>query len=296
MNIAERYPPTLELAQTYSSHAPGMSIVGLFDRAFRYAERALTIRRSLGDLWGQGQSLHFYGIALYAASRYADAIAKCSEAVTLLERTGDVWEINIARYHVGASLFRLGRLGEAVREVRTVYESGMKLGDQQAPGVSLDVWARASGGKVPAGIIESELNRPTEDVQRRVQVLQARAAQFLAENRPREAAAVLRQAIKVASDADVWNVYVYPAFSWLATALCKQAQQSSGLTPGLRAELLREASIVVRRAAHRLSFSKRIAARSREKCAVVCHAGCAARSRQQFDHGLAVADRQGRTL
>ena len=47
----------------------------------------------MGDVWGQGQSLHFYGLALYAPSRFEECIEKCREAVRLLERTGDRWEV-----------------------------------------------------------------------------------------------------------------------------------------------------------------------------------------------------------
>ncbi|MCA9072427.1 MAG: AAA family ATPase, partial [Planctomycetaceae bacterium] len=61
LNLAEVYVPTSELGNAYSEHAPVMSLLGLFDRAVRYAEKSLTIRRELGDLWGQGQALHYYG-------------------------------------------------------------------------------------------------------------------------------------------------------------------------------------------------------------------------------------------
>ena len=54
--------------------------------AIRYAERSLAMRREMGDVWGQGQSLHFFGVALYGASRYRECIERCEEAVRLLER------------------------------------------------------------------------------------------------------------------------------------------------------------------------------------------------------------------
>ena len=70
MNFAERYAPTAELAQSYSEHAPAMSLVGLFSRGVSYAQKSLEIRQALNDLWGQGQSLSYYGVVLFAASRY----------------------------------------------------------------------------------------------------------------------------------------------------------------------------------------------------------------------------------
>src|SRR5207245_6233985 len=69
MNLAERYPPTPELAQAYSEHAPAMSLIPYFSRGIAYAEKSLAIRKELGDVWGQGQSLHFYVVVVYAASR-----------------------------------------------------------------------------------------------------------------------------------------------------------------------------------------------------------------------------------
>src|ERR1051326_842653 len=93
MNGAERYPPNPQLAQAYSEHAPAMSLVPWFSRGIRYAEKSLALRKQFGDLWGQGQTLHFYGIVLYAAARLKDCVSRCRDAVRLLERTGDFWAV-----------------------------------------------------------------------------------------------------------------------------------------------------------------------------------------------------------
>ena len=87
MNRAECFPPTPELAQAYSEHAPAMSLVGWFSRGILYAEKSLAMRKDFGDIWGQGQSLHFYGIVLYAASRFQDCITRCREAISLRHAT-----------------------------------------------------------------------------------------------------------------------------------------------------------------------------------------------------------------
>ena len=99
MNMMERYPPTPELAQAYSEHAPAMTIAPWFSRGIRYVEKSLQIRKDFGDLWGQGQSLNFYGVALYASSRYREAIEKLDEAHRLLDQTGDRWEANVALWN-----------------------------------------------------------------------------------------------------------------------------------------------------------------------------------------------------
>ncbi|HVF13256.1 MAG TPA: AAA family ATPase, partial [Acidimicrobiales bacterium] len=113
MNLAERYPPSLELAQAYSEHAPVMTMAPWFSRGIAYALRSLAIRRDLGDLWGQGQSLSFYGVGLYGATRYRESIEQCREAIRLLDQTGDRWEANTAAWHVAFAHYRLGELAEA---------------------------------------------------------------------------------------------------------------------------------------------------------------------------------------
>ena len=73
-----------------------LSLIGYFSRGIAYSEKSLAIRRSFGDLWGQGQTLNFYAILLLAASRYAECVEKARESVRLLQRTGDYWELNMA--------------------------------------------------------------------------------------------------------------------------------------------------------------------------------------------------------
>ncbi len=169
MNLAERYAPTMELAQAYSEHAPAMSLFGCYRRGIAYAEKSLELRKSFGDLWGQGQSLHFYGILLLAASRFSACVVKSREAVRLLQRTGDYWEVNMARYQMAAALYRLGDLRSAFEEAKQMHASGLELGDQQASGISLNLWAFVTGGKVPEDILAAELGAsgPTPKARRR---------------------------------------------------------------------------------------------------------------------------------
>ncbi len=148
MNLAERYPPTLELAQAYSIHAPVMSLVAYFSRGVAYAQRSFSIYKDLGDQWGQGQSQNFYGMVLYVASRYDEALEKFRAAERLLQRTGDLWEVNIARTHIGNCLHRKGDLAAAAELAERVHFAGAELGDIQAMAITLDTWSKASGGRV----------------------------------------------------------------------------------------------------------------------------------------------------
>ena len=49
----------------------------------------------------------------------------------------------------GAALYRLGDLRGALEAARHIHQSGLELGDEQASGISLDIWAFATGGRVP---------------------------------------------------------------------------------------------------------------------------------------------------
>ena len=121
LNYVERFLPGRELAQAYSEHAPAMTLVPNMRRAIRYAEKSLQLRKSLGDLWGQGQTLVFYGVSLYAASRFNECIQKCREAVRLLERMGDYWQVH--RPVPDRRLLTTGRRREAVKEARLNHSS-----------------------------------------------------------------------------------------------------------------------------------------------------------------------------
>ena len=293
LNRAERYPPTPELAQAYSEHAPGMSLLARYDRGIAYAEKSLAIRRNFGDLWGQGQSLHYYGVVLYAAARYRECIEKCREAVRLLGRTGDHWEMNIAQYQIAASLYRLGDLSAAVTEAQRMYQSGLELGDAQASGISLDTWARASLGQVPAEVIRAELKRPGGDVQRTAEVLAAEGTRLLYAGLPEEAADVFQRAQDLADEAGVRNAWVAPLLPWLATALRRSAETLAAVTPARRRSLLRQAWKVARKALRLArSFPNEQPHALREAALICALHGRTRRAHRYFDEGLAAARRQ----
>ncbi|HYP62698.1 MAG TPA: hypothetical protein VEQ16_02355, partial [Acidocella sp.] len=294
MNLAEHYPGTPELAQAYSEHAPGMSLLAYFKRGIAYAEKSLAIRQQLGDWWGQGQSLHFYGVVLYAGSRFKECIEKCSAAIRLLERTGDYWEVNIARYQIAASRYRLGDLAGAIREAQRMHQSGLELGDAQAAGISLDIWARASLGGLPAEIINAEVDRATGDVQRTAQVQAAKATWLLGNGKPDEAAALFEEAQRLVDQAGVKNAWVAPLLPWLATALRHELEKTSDLTSGKRRLLYGRAQYAAHRA-WRLArkFQNELPHALREKGLLCARQGRARRARRFFDDSLAIAERQG---
>jgi len=294
MNISERYPPTLELAQSYSEHAPAMSLVPWYGRGIAYARKSFMIRKSLGDLWGQGQSLHYHGIVLFVASRFHECVEKCREAVRLLERTGDFWEVHIARYQIAAALYRLGDLSGAVEEARRIHHSGRELGDYQASGISLDVWARATDGAVPPEILEVELQRHRHDAQGTAQVMLAQGVCRMGANDPAQAAVAFERALAVARQAGVMNAYVSPNWAWLATARREQAQADTSSIPRQRRRLLRAAAVAACHAVWlALRFRNDLPHALREAALVLSLWGRVTSARMLLGASLAVSRRQG---
>jgi signal transduction histidine kinase/CheY-like chemotaxis protein len=244
LNLAERYLPTPELGLAYAEHAPAISLVGMHSRARAYAEKSLKIRQDLNDLSGQAQSLHYHGIVLYAGSEYQQSIKKCRDAIRLLERTGDYWQVHIARYQIAASLYRLGDLAGALEESQLNYKSGIELGDEQASGIILDVWVRATGGAIQEKILNAELERVRHDAQGRAQVLFASGIHLLGSDKLVESQQQIERAIEVADKAEVRNAYTLPYRPWLATVLRQQAVRLQNLTQFRREELLHDAAKV----------------------------------------------------
>ncbi|HEV3354646.1 MAG TPA: EAL domain-containing protein [Acidimicrobiales bacterium] len=294
MNLAERYPPTLELAQAYSEHAPVMTMVPWYSRGIAYAERSLVIRKSFEDVWGQGQSLHFYGVVLYAASRYHESLDKLLEAVRLLERTGDQWEVNTARWHMAFARYRLGELDRAVEQCRRLYVDAMEIGDQAAAGISLSGWSRASDGQVPADLVATHLGGSHDDAHTATEVHVAEAVRRLADNRYADAVAVLETARGIVRRAGLRQEYVAPVLPWLATALRMQAEHLPVYAPRHRDRLLRRAARVAAQAGRiSRSYRNNLPHALRERGLVAAQRGRARRARRCLDRSLAVAADQG---
>ena len=293
MNLAELYPPTLELAQAYSHEAPVMSLLAYFSRGVPYAQKAVAICKSLGDLWGQGQSLSYHGLILSVASRFEECIETCREAVRLLERTGDVWEVNIARYHIANSLYRLGDLPAAIAEARRIHQSGLELGDIQASGISLDVWSRASGGRINLEILQTELQRERYDIQVGAQVHLAEGVRLFMLDRVEEAAVVFEKGHQLAEKADAQNNWTFPLRSWLASALRRQAEKTSNWAPEHRAALLKRASKVAKKALKvARTFQNDLPHALREAGLICAMQGSVRWARKYLDESRDVAQRQ----
>ncbi|MCU1601596.1 MAG: Sensory box histidine kinase, partial [Frankiales bacterium] len=246
LNLAERYPPSLELGQAWSEHAPVMTMLPWFARALRYAERSLEVREQLGDVWGQGQSRGFAGVALYAASRFEEGEEACREALRLLEATGDKWESNTAGWNLAMCLHRKGELPEAVRMARDVHATASAIGDTTSAGVALSVWTRSLGGRVDGRLLERELARGGEDASTRTELLLAAGLHALASDDLDLALRHLDDAAATVRKAGLRQEYVAPVAPWRATVLRRLAEESPARNAAERRRRVRVARRAVR--------------------------------------------------
>ncbi|MGA2258643.1 MAG: histidine kinase dimerization/phospho-acceptor domain-containing protein, partial [Thermoguttaceae bacterium] len=294
MNLVERYPPTMELAQAYSEHAPANSLIGYYSRGIVYAKKSLELRRSFSDLWGQGQSLNFYSILLHAASRFTTCVEKSREAVRLLQQTGDYWEMNMARYQLAAALFRLGEHRAALQEARRMHQSGLELGDEQMAGISLDLWAFATAGRMPEDVVKTALECKRSDAQGTTQVLLADGVRLMALGQDEEAEDRFAEALAVARRAGMMNAYVAPNLAWLATALRCQAEKQPAYAVQQRRLLLGRATKAARRALRTARWLQNDRPHAlREHGRILALQGKKRLALRYFAKSLAVAHRQG---
>lgn len=240
MNWAERFEATPELAQIYSEHAPAMSLIPWKKRGLAYAKKSLVLRNGWNDTWGQGQTRNFESIMYYACANFDETVLAASRAVTILQRTGDYWEVNIARYHLAAGALRQGKLKQAGDEAKRIYEDALALGDFQSTGNILDVWARATLGKVPQEVLEREAGREVQDIQCHCEIQLARGVCFFYRGELDRAIECLSQALKDSQKASVVNAYVVPIYSWLATAVRQKIENEWPRNPTVRKSGLKQ--------------------------------------------------------
>ncbi|MGD9645808.1 MAG: ATP-binding protein [Pirellulales bacterium] len=291
MNLGERYQPSHELAQAYSEHGPGMSLVRAFKRGIEYSEKSLAMRKQLDDLWGQGQTLVFYGITLYAASRFTECVEKCRAAVRILERLGDYWQVHMARYQIAAALYHLGDMSGAIEESQLNYRSGIEVGDTQASGIIFDVWSRAAHGDIPDELFDVELERErTDDAQGTAEVLLAEGLRQIARQNYAQAVEVLERGAAIAAAAGVQNAYTIPAVVWAATARRLEAEQTHDLTPARRRQRIRDGRRAARRARWASWLCRNDMAQAlREYALALALDGRLRRARRTFEKSLRVA-------
>jgi signal transduction histidine kinase/tetratricopeptide (TPR) repeat protein len=294
MNIAERYLPSAELAQAYSEHAPVMTMLPRFARGVQFAERSLDIRKTLSDIWGQGQSLNFLGVALYSSARFEEALERFGEALRLLETTGDRWEANTALWHMAYCHYRLGHLHEAEQLSRRVHQIANEIGDTQAAGIAVGCWAKAAEGHIPAAVVRTAMEGRSDDVHTYAEILQAEGLRRMAEGDASGAALALSQAYRMVRAKGLRQEYVAPVLPWLATALRTELNDPDlAYSSARRAALLRRATAVAHRGLRLARHYPNNLPHALRECGLIAALrGRPRRARALLDASLQAADRQ----
>jgi two-component system sensor kinase len=269
MNLSERYGPSAELGRAYGLHGAICSgFPRFFERAARYTRKGVALCGERGDVWGQARAMQFLSLSRCGLGHYREAIEAAEESARLFERAGDHWEATgplcwgaLARYHEGD-------LAGAVEAARQLFERARALDDAHGLAFAVDTWARATDGRVPADVLQTELDRRSEHVQTTCLVAQAEAIRLLAEGDASGALSLietwlqrLRKEGALLQEASV-SLLVYRATAWrrLAEKLPPSgpharmlARARRALRPALRAgrkfrnsepHALREAALV----------------------------------------------------
>jgi signal transduction histidine kinase len=288
--VLERSAPSVELATAHTDYLPMLTALSLYGLAIAYGERALRHFESVRDPWGIGQSHHHLGLAHYIASRYEQAVLHLERARPLLARAGDTWEATSALAHAGYAYYRLGRLADAATAARAVHAIAIERGFGMAEGGSLDIWAKATGGELPAELIAAARRAAEGDTLRIGCVLQAQALRLLRDGEPERAAAVLEEARDRAARQGIRIEYLHAIHGWLATALRLAALRHPAGAP--RDRLLARAWRAARTA--RLlgwRFQNHLPQALRETGLLHLVRGAPRRARRCLDASLAIAER-----
>lgn len=235
---AARHPGSRELAQAFASHAIACIGANQLDRAYRFAQRSLELRREIRDAWGEAHAYNTLGIVLYAASRVDECIEAVKKAEVMLDTAGDLWELAVCRYNLALCYYRKGQLTQAREPAKRAYAVGLECGDVQASGVSLGVLVRCSPLEISEEQLERELNAPALDAATKAWLLEARGIRWLALGQAKKAVKELEESWSISRELGRRTEYVASTPCWLATAYRKQLETLPPFAVKQRSELL----------------------------------------------------------
>lgn len=220
LNLAERFnPESQDTAQGFNNFSILFSTLPLRAPSLWASKKSLTIRTREKDLWGQGVSYHCLSGIHYVTGHFEDSIKVVDVATDILGRTGDKWEYNDALVIKALSLLRLGRMTEALQLAQHIFEISREIGDVHSSGFALEVWARATGGQVPAEHIRIQLQGLESDVMTSTVVLEAEALRLISLNHLAEAIRLIDKTLAKVHHSNLRIEYVVPLYCLLGTAL-----------------------------------------------------------------------------
>lgn len=120
------HPPLLD---TYAD--------ALDPQAIRHYQQSLTLRRQVGDLWGQGATLNYLGLVLDRLGRYTEALDHYRQALTLRREVGDQRGEGATLTCAGMTYERLERYAEAAAHHKQALALMRTTGDKQGEGAAL---------------------------------------------------------------------------------------------------------------------------------------------------------------
>lgn len=119
INLAElRLPGSRELAQSIDGFAGVCMAIPFFKMAIKYNQRALRLRRKIGDEWGEAQSLQFLGFNYAWQGNFEKAIDLFNQARERFEKIGDLWEIGMVCEGLGYCYRSLGQCKKSMEIYR----------------------------------------------------------------------------------------------------------------------------------------------------------------------------------
>ncbi len=287
LNLAERYPPTWQLAYATVNHGLIMATLPWLRRAYAYADRAAEMQRRLGDPWHLGMVLQLQAVVYQWTAKIARASTIIEEAAAILRRVGDRWEAEVCDCLSAACLYRSGRLREAIELGRKVFYSSRAGGSDTALVHALGYWSKASGGTIPEDFAREAEARAGSQPHIAETALQADGVRLLGLGRAREAELVFERAAAIVKRMTLRSDLVAPIPCWIATALRIQAASAESA----ERELLAKRAARAARRAVRLarSFQNNLPHALREAGLVAALRGDLARGRRYFDESLAHA-------
>lgn len=295
INSAERCPPSSQLAQAHAVYAASLAAVFpvAWKQALRHVEKAEDLHRQLDDHWALGQTLRMRAAVLSSVGRYPESKQAADRAMAILRRAGDRWNLNSAAGQRALCVYRMGDRRATVKQVREIHQRAVEVGDAQAEAAALDIWARATSGRVPGEFIEAARERAGDNLYTRGSLLLASALHARAAGRLEDGVAALEEADSMMSRSGTYNRWTAPILPWLAT-FTREAAEAAPPVPRARRALLRRARRASRRA---LRFARLYRAELphalRESAMVAVLAGRDRRARRHFARSIELAETQG---
>ncbi|MBS2022650.1 MAG: AAA family ATPase, partial [Deltaproteobacteria bacterium] len=293
LNLAERHPPTPELAQAYVDHAIALSVLPWYSRALRYAQRGHEMAVELGDLHQAARVAHNRCIVLQFSGHHRESTELDRSILPVLERLGDAAWAWYARGTIAFNQMVMGHHREAMPILALAHEIDPPDLDAQNHAFWLEAYAKATNGQVSAEVIAAARKRcPSKNQQ--VCLMRAEGIRLLAGGRPLEASKAFEEAEELQRSAGLRGFYAGNSSAWLTTALRQAAEQTPAWASRERARLWGLAEAALRRALRiSRSFQETLPHSLCELAYLEAYHGRPDEARAALDEALAVSSIRG---